>query len=94
MSAADAVARLWLTFKPLVAARIALLQRYADGDSEVTVDEAASTAHKLAGALGSYGRHEGTRVAREIEVLLAHDGGDARQRLGEAVERLRDATET
>ena len=32
--------------------------------------EAQSAAHKLAGALGMYGYDEGTRISRQIEVLL------------------------
>ncbi len=32
--------------------------------------EAAIAAHKLAGSLGMFGYHEGTRLARELEALL------------------------
>jgi HPt (histidine-containing phosphotransfer) domain-containing protein len=39
--------------------------------------EAASNAHKLAGSLGMYGYDEGTRVARELEMLLGNAAPDA-----------------
>ncbi len=95
MSAHDAVASLWERFRPLVAARVELLERFADGDPDVTVEDAAATAHKLAGALGSYGRQAGTRAARDVEQLLdEQDATDARARLLEAVSRLRDAVQT
>jgi hypothetical protein len=49
--------------------------------------EAAGIAHKLAGSMGMFGYPEGTRIAREIEVMLGEDG--AAGRLGELVVSLR-----
>jgi HPt (histidine-containing phosphotransfer) domain-containing protein len=40
---------------------------------------ANSTAHKLAGALGMYGYDEGTRIARELELMLNAANPDAAQ---------------
>ena len=47
-------------------------------------------AHKLAGSLGMYGYDEGTRVARELELLLEGAAPDA-ERLRELAARLRRA---
>lgn len=41
------------------------------------LEEAADTAHKLAGSLGMFGHHEGTDIARKIEVLLHSPDPDA-----------------
>ena len=51
----------------------------------------ASTAHKLAGSLGMYGYDEGTRIAREIEVLLGGEATPDAARLGDLVAELRRA---
>ena len=48
-------------------------------------------AHKLAGSLGMYGYGEGTRIARQIEVLLVGDGTPDAARLGSLVAELRRA---
>ncbi len=94
MSTSEGVASLWLRFKPLIASRIELLERYAGGDPEVSREEAASAAHKLAGALGSYGRHQGTQAARDVENLLEQDATGTSERLRRAITQLRDATQT
>jgi HPt (histidine-containing phosphotransfer) domain-containing protein len=70
------LAGLWVKIQPLVEERLATLDaaaaRVATGGSlgEESRKEAQSAAHKLAGSLGMYGYDEGTRVARELEVLL------------------------
>lgn len=66
------VERLWARFRPLVLTRVELVQQYLDGDG--TRAEARAAAHKLAGALGSYGRAEGSSAARRIEEMLEGDG--------------------
>ena len=53
-------------------------------------EEAGGAAHKLAGSLGMYGYVEGTRIAREIEVLLLdEDRTRDLSRLGELAAELR-----
>jgi HPt (histidine-containing phosphotransfer) domain-containing protein len=70
------LAALWLRNLPLV---------------EGLREEASHTAHKLAGSLGMYGYDEGTRIAREIEVLLAGDGTRDAARFGNLVAELQRA---
>ena len=69
------IAALWQRNQPLVLERLALLDRAAADAVAGTLtpalrEEAASTAHKLAGSLGMFGFHEGTRLARELELQL------------------------
>jgi len=62
---------LWQRNQPQVLERLALLDLAA---SEPLTPElrqnAIATAHKLAGSLGMFGFHEGTRIARELEQHL------------------------
>ena len=76
------LAKMWLRVRPLVEERLVTLDQAAAAASSEALDpelqkEAASSAHKLAGSLGMYGYDEGTRVAREIEVLLGGETPDA-----------------
>lgn len=71
----DAVlARMWAGFAPLARSRVEALEQWLSAydaghdDPELRV-AAASAAHKLAGALGSYGR-PGSDEASALEVLL------------------------
>lgn len=67
------IAALWVQFRPLVRSRVELIEEHLAGGGGDTV-EVARAAHNLAGALGSYGRPEGSVVARRIEhALLAGD---------------------
>ena len=88
------LAQLWVKNLPIVEERLAVLERAATaatgGLSAELRTEAAQSAHKLAGALGMYGYDEGTRIARELEVLLTSERLDA-PRLGELVGELRQA---
>jgi HPt (histidine-containing phosphotransfer) domain-containing protein len=85
------LAALWQRNQPLVSERLAILDRAADAAAVGTLDEglrneAVSAAHKLAGSLGMYGYDEGTRIAREMEVLLggaAPDGARLQLLCGE-----------
>lgn len=71
------IAALWQRNQPQVLRRLALLDQAATGPLTATLQqEAAATAHKLAGSLGMFGFHEGTRVARELEQLLETDSPD------------------
>ena len=93
---ASLLAAIWLRNRPLVEGRLALLERAAAAAAEGTFseelrEEASHTAHKLAGSLGMYGYDEGTRIAREIEVLLAAEATPDAARLGNMVGELRRA---
>jgi HPt (histidine-containing phosphotransfer) domain-containing protein len=73
---ATLLAALWERNLPVVEERLATLHRAAEALAGGALDaplrgEAISSSHKLAGSLGMYGYDEGTRIAREIEVLLA-----------------------
>lgn len=92
---ASLLAAIWLRSRPLVEERLALLERAAVGAAagaltEELRKEAGGVAHKLAGSLGMYGYDEGTRTAREMEVLLGEAAPDA-ARLGILVAELRRA---
>jgi HPt (histidine-containing phosphotransfer) domain-containing protein len=72
---ASLLAALWLRNRPVVEERLAMLDAacaaaLAGSLSAESRKEAASSAHKLAGSLGMYGYDDGTRIARQIEVLL------------------------
>ena len=69
------LAALWLKNRPIVEERLATLDgaavaAAAGSLAETQRKDAQNAAHKLAGALGMYGYDEGTRIARQIEVLL------------------------
>jgi HPt (histidine-containing phosphotransfer) domain-containing protein len=92
---ASLLAAIWQRNRALVEERLALLDRAASsaaagGLSDELRQEACNTAHKLAGSLGMYGFDEGTRIAREMEVLLGEDAPDPVQ-LGDLVAALRKA---
>ena len=92
---ASLLAAIWQRNRALVEERLALLDRAASAAAADSLDdllrqEAGSTAHKLAGSLGMYGYDEGTRIARQMEVLLGDSAPDA-ARLGELVTALRRA---
>jgi len=76
------LAALWVKVRPLVEERLTTLDQAAAAASAGTLGddlrkEAAGSAHKLAGSLGMYGYDEGTRIARELEVLLGGAAPDA-----------------
>lgn len=87
-----AVEQLWRRFQPLAQSRVAELDAYAGVRAEGRDDEdararARAAAHALAGALGSYGRPEGSALAAEVEALLTLPGAEP-GRLGELSDRL------
>jgi DNA-binding response OmpR family regulator/HPt (histidine-containing phosphotransfer) domain-containing protein len=94
---ADLLARLWEQSQPIITERIetieaAVLAALAGDLGGEQRREAEREAHKLAGSLGTFGRHEGTRVAREIELLMqgsAPPRGEALLRLSELAVELR-----
>jgi HPt (histidine-containing phosphotransfer) domain-containing protein len=89
------LAKLWVKIQPTVEERLATLDKAAAAAGRGTLGEdlraeAAGNAHKLAGSLGMYGYDEGTRVARELEVLLGGAAPDA-VRLTALIVELRGA---
>jgi HPt (histidine-containing phosphotransfer) domain-containing protein len=92
---AKLLGELWLRTRPIVEERLAMLDKAAAASAAGSLDEqlrteAASSAHKLAGSLGMYGYDEGTRVARELEVMLSEAEPDA-ARLSPLILELRAA---
>lgn len=90
------IQEVWSRLRHLVDARLETIARAAaalgDGGLEPGLRrDAERQAHKLAGSLGIFGFHEGSRLAREAEVLLADDAldGAAAARLLAILEALR-----
>jgi HPt (histidine-containing phosphotransfer) domain-containing protein len=77
-----AIAALWRDARPRALARVATLESAVaalrdgtlSGDAAV---EATREAHKLAGALGTFGMPDGTGHARAVELRLAEGAGPA-----------------
>ncbi len=72
---ASLLASLWHRNRPLLEERLSILDRAAAAATSGTLveeirEEAADTAHKLAGSLGMYGYEQGTLLARQLELLL------------------------
>jgi HPt (histidine-containing phosphotransfer) domain-containing protein len=89
------LATLWVKVRPIVEERLATLDHAAAAARAGTLAEdlrkqALNSAHNLAGSLGMYGYHEGTRVARELEMLLGGAQPDA-GRMGALLAELRAA---
>ena len=59
--------------------------------TDVLREDAASTAHKLAGSLGMFGYPRGTEFARKIEVLLNEPGPADALSLRELTSSLRES---
>jgi HPt (histidine-containing phosphotransfer) domain-containing protein len=92
---ASLLAALWVRVRPLVEERLVTLDQAAAAAAAGTLGqdlqrEAAGNAHKLAGSLGMYGYDEGTRIARELEVLLGGTAPDG-ARLSRLIAELRGA---
>lgn len=69
-------ARVWAQFQNVIFERLDAVEKAANALRGATLTpevrkKAALEAHRLAGSLGMFGLTEGTRVAREIERLLA-----------------------
>ena len=70
--------RIWLQFKDIAFERLANLENLAIALSENSVTKeslvrAKNSAHKLAGSLGCFGFPEGSKFAKQIELLLDHN---------------------
>ncbi len=75
-SLTGALDALWTKFLPEIEQRVSLLEAAATalGAGKLTPEqqgEAHAAAHKLAGALGTFGLARGTEVARELEETFA-----------------------
>jgi HPt (histidine-containing phosphotransfer) domain-containing protein len=70
------IVALWQRNQPQILDRLAVLDRAAAALSPAHRAEAIATAHKLAGTLGMFGFHEGTRIARELELHLESPSPD------------------
>lgn len=74
-----AVAEIWQRTRGTSLDRIAFLHQFmqmlkVNTFDEVARQEAIQSAHKLAGSLGTFGFEEGSRLARQIELLLQSEG--------------------
>ncbi len=71
-----ALDRLWAQFLPQIEGRVELLaaaaHAFALGQLSAEQQQAAqAAAHKLAGALGTFGLARGTDLARELEIIYS-----------------------
>lgn len=69
------LAKVWHRYKERVSEQVGILEQASDALLQQTLDEklqqqAAKEAHTLAGALGTFGLPEGSRLARKIERIL------------------------
>ena len=88
------LADVWKRNLPMLRERLAILDRAvlsanAGHLSRGLRDEAAATSHKLAGSLGMFGHHDGTRIARELESLFEDPYGTDSVRVAVLVSDLR-----
>jgi HPt (histidine-containing phosphotransfer) domain-containing protein len=79
-SLGTALDAIWAKFLPETMDRVAILEAAAQALpanrlSPQQREEAHSTAHKLAGVLGSFGLARGTELARELEMAFAQESG-------------------
>jgi HPt (histidine-containing phosphotransfer) domain-containing protein len=91
--------QLWTQHRATVFERLAILESASDAAldlDEVAMAEARSAAHKLAGALGTFGFQQGTDWARESEQIFERGGLAAhdRTRLIENAKNIRALIET
>ncbi len=91
------LAEMWEQSRPETLERVKELETAVEALSQGTWSEAdrlraEGTAHKLAGALGTYGIREGSLAAREVEVRFAEASYDL-ARLQELLKQVRAAVE-
>ncbi len=97
----EAIDKLWAQFLPQMRERVGVLEAAArafaaDKLSMAQRVEANDAAHKLAGALGSFGLTKGTVLARELEIMYSRESGPdpaVAARLGEIAAQLRSIIE-
>ena len=88
------VLALWERKRPLMMARLTVLDRAAEAAAsghlaESLCEEALGEAHKLAGSLGTFGFPEGTEIARQLE-LGFEDGTLEPERMRKLTRQLRE----
>lgn len=86
---------LWRRKLPMVRDHVGVLEQASQTLSCATLttplrNEAAMSAHKLAGSLGMFGYPEGTRCARELEHLLDGTAAPPAQAFAQLVQQLRE----
>ena len=75
----EALAAIWERSRPVVAERLATVEAAAAPDAgDDARREGLRAAHQLAGSLGTFGIHEGSEVARAIELELGDDADPAK----------------
>jgi HPt (histidine-containing phosphotransfer) domain-containing protein len=76
----EALDRMWARFLPDIRDRISVLEAAAEAAAANRLtaqlrEEAHATAHKLAGALGTFGLMRGTDLARRFEAEFSDEPG-------------------
>lgn len=94
-----AIEAIWLRHRELMFTRMSQIDSALRDAAVGTLDAdtraaAHRDAHKLAGALGTFGLHEGTVCARQIENDLGSDGSLDAESLQDAARRLRAQLES
>jgi HPt (histidine-containing phosphotransfer) domain-containing protein len=94
-----AIEAIWLKHRPLMFSRLAAIEAaVAAVDQGALDDELRNTAqrdaHKLAGALGTFGLHDGTLHARKLEHAFEEDGSRDVSELRDAARGLREQLES
>jgi HPt (histidine-containing phosphotransfer) domain-containing protein len=95
-----ALDRMWTQFLPMILERVAILETAAAGVAGNSLsgeerEAARSAAHKLAGALGTFGLADGTELAREAETIYMGDPGTGQgERLALIASEIRKLVES
>ena len=74
----EKIKQAWVKFRTVTHERLVVLENLSvafaeDRVNETILTEAKSSAHKLAGSLGTFGLPEGSKIAKQIENLLTTD---------------------
>jgi HPt (histidine-containing phosphotransfer) domain-containing protein len=97
-----ALDRMWAQFLPQMQERVDVLETAARAFAvgELTIEQhqaAQAAAHKLAGALGTFGLSRGTVLARELEIIYSRSNdpdSDLAARLTTTAAELRTIVES
>ncbi|RAQ48952.1 transcriptional regulator [Arthrospira sp. O9.13F] len=98
----QSIQKVWERFRETLDDRIITIEKAiaAANDGQINLlmqQQARQEAHKLAGSLGTFGRREGSTVAREIELILQLDTSLISEHLPSLsilIDRLRQIVET
>lgn len=93
------MARIWRDSLPRIRAQLDELEQFnasllAGVESDEQRRAAEREAHRLNGLAGTFGFHEATRIARELESMLQTDARRDVTRVGELVAALRRILDT